>query len=293
MQNSSVRVRVPASTSNLGSGFDTLGLALNLYCTLTVHRATDPGIRFISKISDQNRVSATAMLSETAGLFFAKTKTPAFGTEIEISSEIPPARGMGASAALRVGFLAALGRLARLCMAKTDLLEMATALEHHPDNASPAIYGGFTVSGFFGGKVHCIRLPVSPNLRVVTLVPDLEINTTRARTLLPESYSKADTAHALNRCGFLTSRLLRLPTIRTASRDAFDDQYHLANPISQTTYSSTFRCDRSGHPGGRTWRFPQRFWFGHHLSYHFECPRRGDGHDARLRDRLFPRPETG
>jgi homoserine kinase len=205
MSQRTVTVKVPGSTSNLGSGFDTLGLALNLYCKVTLHRAKKTGVRIISEIHDQDRASATAMLEEAAALFFAKTQTKKIGIEVSISSEIPPSRGLGASAAIRTGMLAGLARLTGANVANKDLLQLTTSLEHHPDNASPAIFGGFTVSGTINGNVRCIRFPVSSSLYIVTLLPELRISTEKARKLLPNSYTKAVTAHALNRCGLITA----------------------------------------------------------------------------------------
>jgi homoserine kinase len=204
MPQQTVTVKVPGSTSNLGSGFDTLGLALNLYCKVTIRRAKKSGIRIISEIHDQDRASATAMIEEAASLFFTRTQAK-FGFEVGISSEIPPSRGLGASAAIRTGVLAGLACLTGANLAKSDLLQMTTSLEHHPDNASPAIFGGFTVSGTINGSVRCVRFPVSSSLHVVTLLPELRISTEKARKLLPNSYSKAATAHALNRCGLITA----------------------------------------------------------------------------------------
>ncbi|MDB6036411.1 MAG: homoserine kinase [Verrucomicrobiales bacterium] len=224
MRNRSVTVRVPASTSNLGSGFDTLGLALNLYCSLVIRRSKTKGVSIVSEISATDSASANAMIEETASLFFKTVQKPHFGIEVEISSEIPAARGLGASAAIRVGVLAGLGRLSGAPLERADLLEMATALEHHPDNASPAIFGGFTVSGTVNHQVRCIHFPVSPKLQLVTLVPDLQISTQKARTLLPNAYSKAATAHALNRCGLITAAFASQDY--ELLRGLFDDRMH-------------------------------------------------------------------
>lgn len=200
-----VTVKVPASTSNLGSGFDTLGLAVKLYNFITVRRQTGRGISLGWDLPAMDREWFEEALGQAARLFFRRTRHGAFGVEVVLSGDVPIARGLGASSTVRVGFLAALNALANTKLSREILLELGTELEGHPDNASPAIFGGFTVSGRIGTSVRCISFPVSPKLRCVTLVPRFGISTEEARKLLPATYSKADAAHALNRAAAITA----------------------------------------------------------------------------------------
>src|SRR6185436_5130181 len=144
---------------------------------------------------------------EAAVLFFRRTRVPTFGVEVAVSGKVPVARGLGASATVRVGLLAGLDALAGTRWPRVQLLQLATRLEGHPDNASPAIFGGFTVSGMVDGEVRCLSFPVRPKLKCVTLIPRFGIATEKARQLLPTSYSKADTAHALNRSALISAAL--------------------------------------------------------------------------------------
>src|SRR5436305_1972963 len=136
-------VKVPASTSNLGSGFDTLGLAVQLYTTIELEPSEAPGM---SLAQASTHPDLAKLVSEAAGHFFQSTKTKPFGLRVHLSGNVPIARGLGYSATIRVGLLAGLSQFAELELSRDHLLNLATELEHHPDNSSPSIFGGFTVS---------------------------------------------------------------------------------------------------------------------------------------------------
>src|SRR5438094_2416527 len=103
MDPKSVTLRIPASTSNLGSGFDTLGLAVKLYNQVRVTRVSGKGVRITSSISEKEMLSARAMISAAAQLFFSRSRIRPFGFEIFVKNEIPTARGLGFSATIRLG----------------------------------------------------------------------------------------------------------------------------------------------------------------------------------------------
>jgi homoserine kinase len=171
---SSVTVRVPASTSNLGPGFDCLGVALRLYNHVTVARGRGPRLPRIAQV--------------TARLLFKAIAARPFAFTISISDNIPRARGLGSSATVRVGLLHALNAMSGRPLDRPQLFELAAKLEGHPDNAAPASFGGFTVAGAHNVQ----RFDVSPRLRFVLLVPELEIATSAARRLLPARLARAD-----------------------------------------------------------------------------------------------------
>ena len=166
-------MRVPASTSNLGPGFDCLGVALRLYNEVTVTRDV--------------RAQHAAMIREVATAFFRKTKCKPFDFSCRISGEIPVARGLGSSATIRVGLLLALNKLANTNLKRHDIFATAAELEKHPDNAAPAIFGGFTVVR----ELHIQRFAVASRLFFVLLVPPIKIATAKARAVLPKNISHA------------------------------------------------------------------------------------------------------
>jgi homoserine kinase len=179
-------VRVPASTSNLGPGFDCLGVALRIYNTVTIARG---GLREHLHLQ---------IVSEAADRFFKQARRRAFAFSCSIAEQIPRCRGLGSSATIRLGILLALNRLSGDPLDRLTIFRLCAELEGHPDNAAPATFGGFTVahprtrkrSGqHFVSPVQ--RFAVSPRLRFVLFVPNLEILTSRARNVLPSKISHA------------------------------------------------------------------------------------------------------
>ena len=220
----SVTVSVPASTSNLGSGFDTLGLAVQLYNQITVTRRKDKRLRLTSAIATKDRPVAEALVSEAAQMFFAHAGLKSFGADISCTGEVPIARGLGYSSTLRAGIIAGLARLSELELSQEEIVTLVTRLEGHPDNATPAVVGGFTVSGIVSDEVRYSRFDVDPNLKAVTLVPNFKVRTSAARKLVPKTFSKADATHALNRSALIVAAFASRNY--EALRGVFDDRFH-------------------------------------------------------------------
>jgi homoserine kinase len=217
-----ITVRVPASTSNLGPGYDCLGVALRLHNRVTVVRGKMP------------RSSPPRIVSEAAERFFKQTRRRAFSFSCSIVERIPRCRGLGGSATIRLGILLGLNRLTGYPLDPLAVFRLCAELEGHPDNAAPATFGGFTVvqssasvSLDRGKRDACPtlqRFDVSPRLHFVLLIPELEIQTERARRILPSKISRvAAVENCANACAI---------TAAFASRDyekmrgTFSDNLH-------------------------------------------------------------------
>ena len=186
-----VTVRVPASTSNLGPGFDCLGVALRIYNSVTVTRG---------RLREQPHPQ---IVSQAAGRFFKQARRRAFPFSFSIVEKIPRSRGLGSSATIRLGILYALNQLSGDPLDRLTIFQLCADLEGHPDNAAPATFGGFTVvvGSTQRGVPTFQRFEVSPRLYFVLLVPDLEIRTSLARKLLPSKISHAAAvANCANAC---------------------------------------------------------------------------------------------
>ena len=242
-----VLIRVPASTSNLGSGFDTLGLAVNLYNNIRVTAATvKKSVAIVSRIADEDRAAAEAMVAEAADEFFRRAGLARFGITVSLEGNVPVARGLGYSATARLGVAAALNEMSGAGLDRQQLLELVTALEGHPDNASPSIFGGFTVSGMVGESVRCLRFWVSSKLKLVTLIPSFMVSTEKARRLLPEGLSRGDAAHALNRAALITAAFAQEDY--EALCGLFDDRVH--QPYREPLIPRLSRVIRAGEAVG-------------------------------------------
>jgi homoserine kinase len=205
MKPNSVEVTVPASTSNLGSGFDTLGIAFKLYNKVRVTQRKTKGVNLISPIAQSEWPKVTVIVYEAFKLFLARTRKAGFGIDVAITGNVPSERGLGASATVRLGVVAALNELTRARLPREALLDIVAELEGHPDNAAPAALGGFTVAGKVGRTTRCLRFEVNPKAAFVTLVPRQGISTDSARELVPHSFTKNDTVHSLNRSALITA----------------------------------------------------------------------------------------
>lgn len=243
---SSASVRVPGTTANLGPGFDTLGLALNLYNRITVTKAAGRAITITSPISEDSRGPATAMLTEAAKAFFKAARQPAFGFQIAITGDVPLARGLGSSVTARLGCVAALNQLTKEPLTREDLFQLVTRLEGHPDNAAPALWGGFTASTLVGTEARAIRFPVSAKAHFVTLIPNFEVSTPAARKLVPLQFSKADTVHCLTRVALITAAFASGNL--EALRGCFDDRIH--QPYREQLIPPLSRVIRAGEKAG-------------------------------------------
>ena len=201
-----VTVRVPASTSNLGPGFDCLGIALRLYNDVTVSRRRGP--------------QAGAMARSAARHFFKRAGLRPFLFSCTVAGEVPQSRGLGSSVTVRLGVLHGLNELAGRPLQRRDLFEICAELEGHPDNSAPACYGGFNVVR----ALHRQTFTISAQLHFVLLIPNFEIATDGARRLLPSRLDRLKAVEsARNACAI---------TAAFASRDyqalagAFADEFH-------------------------------------------------------------------
>ena len=179
-----VTVRVPASTSNCGAGFDTLGLAFNLYNHVTITRS--PGAAAVPARPED--VRAQAMVDEAAAAFFRAANRTPFGFTYRIAGDVPPARGLGSSVTVRAGVVAGLDALSGTGLDRQHLVRIVTALEGHPDNATASILGGFCVprtNPAGGAYIDTIRFEVPADLVFIAASPVIEIMTKESRGVLP------------------------------------------------------------------------------------------------------------
>lgn len=206
-------VRVPASTSNLGPGFDCLGVGLRLYNEIALSRS--PKTR-----SRRGEKKHRPIVRQAATLFFKTVRLRPFAFSCSIADEIPQSRGLGSSASVRVGVLHGLNELTGKPLDRLSIFRLGARLEGHPDNVAPAVFGGFTVVR--GEDVQ--RFDVSPRLGFVLLIPDFEISTAAARKILPAKISRiAAVGNSANACtitaAFVAEKYEQL-------RGRFADQLH-------------------------------------------------------------------
>jgi len=220
-----VRIRVPASTSNLGSAFDAAGLALQLYLRLVVQRLSSGPSRIVVSGLDRRLIPegpdnyVWRVMDDVARANGAQL--PAFFMRMD--NEIPITKGLGSSAAASVAGAAAAAALCGLDLSREWILDFATAKEGHPDNAAPAVFGGL-ISSISGDRTLCSRAEFPGEWTVVAVTPDFELETRKARAVLPAHIPYADAVHNVQRAAFLMAQLVRGK--REGIREAMKDRLH-------------------------------------------------------------------
>ncbi|MFJ4710631.1 homoserine kinase [Streptomyces sp. NPDC088785] len=225
-----VRVRVPATSANLGPGFDSLGLSLGLYDDVVV-RVADSGLNIdiAGEGSETLPRDESHLLVRALRTAFDALGGQPRGLEIVCANRIPHGRGLGSSSAAIVAAVVAsravtIGGDARLDDAA--LLELATEIEGHPDNVAPCLLGGFTIAWMESGAGRAVRLAAADSIVPVVFVPGKPVLTEMARGLLPRSVPHVDAAANAGRAALLVEALTRRPELLLpATEDRLHQEY--------------------------------------------------------------------
>ncbi|MDR0841735.1 MAG: homoserine kinase [Christensenellaceae bacterium] len=200
-----IHITVPASTSNVGPGFDSLGCAMALYNRFAFEEL--PADEYRIRCADPrfaNRDNLTVVGYEAAMRYMG---LPAQGLAAEIQAEVPVARGLGSSSTLIVAGAMAAAKLHGDKLTKAELLDICTQLEGHPDNLAPTIYGGFTAALLHEGKPYAVNYPLHESLRFLALIPDFETSTQEARQSLPQTTTYQDAVFNISHIAVLLRAL--------------------------------------------------------------------------------------
>ncbi len=211
-------VRVPASSANLGPGFDTLGLALKIHLECRFRKSEKFAITAQGRDLTSIPLDDSNLIWQTALQLGAKYEREMPPIELELSNEIPVAKGLGSSAAALLAGVVVADRVLDLGWSRRRILDEASKLEGHPDNVAAAVLGSFVAATIDSdGFTRAIRLDLPETLRIAIVCPDFKLATYHMRTVLPEFYSKADAIFNLQRATLLVAALA------TGNRDVFPD----------------------------------------------------------------------
>ena len=220
----SVTIRVPATTANLGPGFDSFGCALQLYTDVTFEE-TDCGLEITG--CDQAFTGPDNLAYVAYCAVLASLSEEVKGIKIHIDAHIPVCRGLGSSAALLVAGAMGANMLHGNRLSTQGLLNITNAMEGHPDNLAPAFFGGLTASMVDNGLPVTVNFPLHPDWEIVALIPDFDMPTVKARAVLPEQVSRADAIYNVAH-GALVLKALELgdeKLLRTAMQDKLHQSY--------------------------------------------------------------------
>lgn len=219
-----INIRVPATSANLGPGFDSLGIALDLYNKFSFEE-TSEGLEIIGALDteeDRDNLVYTSMLKafDTIGY---KPK----GLKINIDTDIPVSRGLGSSACCIIAGIIGANEIAGSPLSQDDIFKLATEIEGHPDNIAPALFGGFITSIMEEENIYYNKIDIAKGLKFVAIIPDFPLSTKMAREVLPKEVSYKDAVGNVSRVSLLISALSngRFDLLRYALKDNLHQPY--------------------------------------------------------------------
>jgi len=214
-------VSVPATSANLGPGFDTLGLAVDLRNEIIIKPSKFLSISTHGEGADNPKIKKNTLFLNIFNENYQRLAKRHDDFRFEFYNRIPISRGLGSSSAVIVAALSAAYTAAGVRYNKREILNQALKYEPHPDNITPAVMGGFNVACVEGDKVYSKKRRLPDYLKAVVVVPNRTISTARSRTVLPKVYKKEETVYSLSRAAYMTALFMSesWDLLRIASKD--------------------------------------------------------------------------
>jgi homoserine kinase len=200
-----MRISIPASSANLGPGFDTLGLAVSLYNYVNIKHSSCQSISIRGEGANKTKLKVNNIFVSIFNEIYHELVGRKDHFRFEFENNIPFSRGLGSSSAVIVGAIASAYHMAGIKVSKENILNKALPYESHPDNIAPAVYGGFTSSIVEEGLVKTLKKDLPSTIKAVVVIPNRSMSTVHSRTLLPKSYSMSDVIFTSSRVGFISA----------------------------------------------------------------------------------------
>jgi homoserine kinase len=223
-----IRIKIPCSTSNLGPGFDTLGLALNRYLYLTVEQSNGLLITVEGNGKDHIATDSTNLVYSAITTTAQKVGRTLPAIHLHIKNEIPAYGGLGGSGAAIAGGVFLANELFTMKISNDDMLNIAVEIEGHPDNVSAAIFGGLTINCFDAEKkAHCRSVKINKPLSVITCSPHFQVQTKQARKILPQQVPLKDAVTNIENAASLVAAIMSgdFDALRYVTAERLHEQY--------------------------------------------------------------------
>lgn len=222
-----IKIQIPATSANLGAGFDALGLALTFYNYVQMEESDH--INISSLDGTEIPTDEHNMIYTSAKSLYDICGRKLEGLTIIQENNIPMTRGLGSSSACIIAGLVGANTLMGSPLSLDDLVNLSAQIEGHPDNTAPALLGGIVTAVFDGKCVHWVKQEVFTTLKFVVVIPDFELSTERARECLPKIVSHKDAVYNLSRAALFSSSLLtgKYENLRTAVDDRLHQPYRI------------------------------------------------------------------
>lgn len=222
-------ITVPATSANLGPGFDTLGMAIKMRNSVTIKPSKFHSVSLKGEGSKNNKLKDNNMFVTIFNDFFYNLTTKKSNFRFEFYNEIPLSRGLGSSSAVITSAIASAYATAGVEISKEKLLNLALSYEPHPDNIAPAVMGGFTVSTVENHEVKTLKKEMPSDIQAIVVIPNRPISTAQSRKTLPTKFSKEEAVFNLSHASLLTGAMFseNWDMLKTASQDIFHQQYRM------------------------------------------------------------------
>lgn len=222
-----INIQIPATSANLGAGFDALGLALTFYNYVEMEECDH--IDISSADGAEIPTDEHNLIYVSAKDLFEVCGRRLDGLKLRQTNTIPMARGLGSSSACIVAGLIGANTLLGSPLTTDDLVDLAAQIEGHPDNTAPALLGGIVTAVFDGRRVHWVKQEVYTKLKFAAIIPDFELRTEDARACLPKEVSHRDAVYNLSRAALFSASLLtgKFENLRTAVHDKLHQPYRM------------------------------------------------------------------
>ena len=225
-----VKVKVPATTANVGPGFDSLGIALTLYNEIEVEEINS-GLSIEVKGRDSEKIDTDEnnLVYKSMIKTFNEIGYDYKGLKIKQYNNIPIGRGLGSSAASIIGAIVAANKLAGNVLTQDEILDIAVEIEGHPDNVAPALFGGVVVSCSDNNHTNYIKFPVDERLKFIVAIPEVILSTKDSRNVLPKKVTFEDAVFNLSRSSLLVASLMSgdLEKLDIALQDRLHQPYRI------------------------------------------------------------------
>lgn len=222
-----VRVKVPATTANMGPGFDALGMAVSIYNYIEIEETNSGVVTLVEnnplEIDDEENLIYKALVR-----VYEKANIEHKGFKIHVyKCDVPMSRGLGSSATCIVGGILAGNQLTGGKLSVQDMLEIANDMEGHPDNVAPALLGGMVSAIQEDGRVYYSKVSFPDNLVCAVMIPDFKVSTSEARGVLPNSYSREECVYNISRVALFVTALANGETdnLRYIVKDKIHEPY--------------------------------------------------------------------
>ena len=220
-----MKIKIPATSANLGPGFDCLGLAIALYNEVCIKPSSYQSISVKGEGEENAKLKKNNIFVSIFYDIYQDLVGKKDPFRFEFYNKIPFSRGLGSSSAVIVGAIASAYEMAGVKASREAILNKAILYETHPDNIAPAVFGGFTSSVVENGKVRTLKKVLSEKLNVVMVIPDRPMSTAHSRTLLPKSYLMKNVVYNVSRSSLLTAAFFseNWDFLRVASKDCMHE----------------------------------------------------------------------